>query len=77
LSAQYAAQAICRQAGVPFCWDRGRDSTEQNRRRWTQPSFYSLPADEALTQVLSPLGLTFDADAEGVFLVPLKSCPSR
>jgi hypothetical protein len=77
LSAQYAAQAICRQAGVPFRVHRSRELTDSSRRRWTKPDFVSLPADEALTRILSPLGVTFDADDEGVFLVPLASDSPR
>ena len=69
LTLQYAVQAICEAAGVPYQWQKSANLAEPERRNWVAPVHMSnTPADKAITDILAPVGLKFDVDDNGLYL---------
>ena len=68
LSVQYAVIAICEQIGIAYQWDKSQANTEPLNRRWIRPHFVDVPARQALTEILRPMGLTFETDESGLYL---------
>jgi hypothetical protein len=69
LTVQYAAIAICKAVGVPYQWDKSSSLAGDVCRRFIPPLNVSgVPGKQALTDLLSPLGVRFEVDDSGVYL---------
>jgi hypothetical protein len=69
LTVQYAAIAICKAAGVPYQWDKSSGLAGEVCRRFIAPLNVSgVPGKQVLTDLLSPLGIRFEVDENGVYL---------
>jgi len=69
LTVQYAVQAICEAAGVPYQWQKSANLGDPERRNWVAPVHMSnTPADEVIRDILAPVGLKFDVDDNGLYL---------
>ncbi len=68
LSVQYAVMDICQQIGMGYEWDKSQKNTTPVFRSWVRPNIVDLPAKQALTKILSPLGLTYAIDGNSISL---------
>jgi len=69
LTVQYAAIAICKAAGVPYQWDKSASRAGDACRRFIAPlNVNGIPAKQALTDMLAPLGVRFEVDENGIYL---------
>ncbi len=68
LSLQYAVSEICKQVGVGYQFAKSRDLAGSECRRWVTPRFENVPADQALDQLLRPLGVSYVIDEKGLYL---------
>jgi beta-lactamase regulating signal transducer with metallopeptidase domain len=70
LTVQYAAIAICEAVGIPYQWDKSQKFAGEKAKRYIEPiHFKDVTAEKAITDVLNPLALTYDLDANGLYLV--------
>ncbi len=70
ISVQYAVMAICRNVGIPFQFEKSKAAAGDACRRWVYPDFLDVPAGEALRELLTPLGLAYSVDEQGLFIEP-------
>jgi beta-lactamase regulating signal transducer with metallopeptidase domain len=69
LTIQIAAAAICEAAGIPFDKDTSAKLADPERQRNIPPLKLSeVMAEQALLDVLNPVGLRFDLGPKGLFL---------
>ena len=69
LTVQYAVMAICDAASVPYQWEKSANLADPERRRFVTPVHVSnVAAKQAISDVLSPVGLKFDVDENGLYL---------
>lgn len=69
LTVQYAAIAICNAAGVPYQFDKSRNLAGNQTGRFIPPlQLAGDPANQALSNLLAPLGLRYEVDDNGVYL---------
>lgn len=69
LSVQYAIQAICKAANVPYQFKKSAKLADPFRRRFTAAvRIEDVMVEKALLDVLNPVGLRFDLDNNGLFL---------
>ena len=69
LTVQFAAIAICTDAGVLYQWEKSQELAGENARRFIGPiNFNKVTAEKALSSLLAPLGLTYGVDDNGVYL---------
>lgn len=60
ISVQYAVIEIGRQAGLRYDWDTSARNTDDLCRRWIYPEIRKQPFQRAMTDILSPLGLSYE-----------------
>jgi hypothetical protein len=68
ISLQYAVMAICDQAGLQYDWNNSAKNTDPIRRQWVRPQFHDFPWQKAMSDLLSPLGLTYEVNGNTVVL---------
>ncbi len=68
LTVQYAAIAIAKAAGVPYQWDKSTQLAEPERRQYIKPLEINGTATGALNDLLSPIGLSYGIDKNGLYL---------
>jgi len=69
LTVQFAVKAICEDAGVPYQFEKSGELADPQRRNFTDPvHIKDVTLEKALLDVLSPVGLRFDLDENGLFL---------
>lgn len=69
LTVQYAAIAICESAGIPYQWDKSAQLAGPEVRNFISPLHVKdLTAEQALLDLLGPMGLRFDVDQKGLYL---------
>jgi len=73
LSLQYAVMEVCNQIGLSYQFDRSQTNIAPLNRRWVTPGIADKPADEALQELLTPLGLTYAVDGSDLYLTRLPS----
>lgn len=69
LTVQYAAMEIAKAAGIPYQWQKSQDLAGSKARRYIEPfAAENKSAADALTELLTPVGLTYGVDQNGLFL---------
>lgn len=69
LSVQYGVIAVCKEADVPYNWDKSAELADPQRRQFIEPiNVKNKPAKEILENILSPVGLTYELDSDGLYL---------
>lgn len=69
LTVQYAVMAICEAARVPYQWDKSGTLTDPERRHFIEPVHITgVVAEQAILDILSPVGLKFGLDDNGLYL---------
>ncbi|MFC1766691.1 hypothetical protein ACFL6U_32020, partial [Planctomycetota bacterium] len=69
LSVQYAVIAVCQAAAIPYNWDKSARLVDPLRRRFMEPvTIENQTAYQALREIVQPIGLSFGADTNGVYL---------
>ena len=69
LSVQYAVMAVCKAAGVPYNWDKSAELTDTECRQYVEPvNIENNIASQAIADMVGPVGLLYDVDADGVYL---------
>ena len=69
LSVQYAVMAVCKAAGVPYNWDKSAELADPQRRGYIEPvNIEEKIASQAIADMVGPVGLVYDVDANGVYL---------
>jgi len=59
ISVQYAVIEVLKQVGASYNWGDSFRNTDPICRRWIRPSIQNLTCEEALREILDPVGLTF------------------
>ncbi|MEN6625295.1 MAG: M56 family metallopeptidase [Candidatus Sumerlaeia bacterium] len=66
---QYAAMAICQQAGIPYQWDKSAKMADPERRQFIEPlKIKDVTVEKALIDLLNPVGLRFNLDDNGLYI---------
>ena len=69
LSVQYAVIAITEAAGISYRWDKSAKLADPQRRQFVKPlNVNGKTTAQALDELLGPVGLKYDIDAEGLYL---------
>jgi len=69
LTVQYAVMAICKDAGIPYQWEKSAELADPQRRNFTEPLHTEdVPLEKVLLDVLTPVGLRYDLDENGLYL---------
>ena len=69
LTVQYAVIAICEAAGVPYQWEKSAQLAGDVCRQFVSPLKVSgVSGKQALTDVLTPLGVHYEIDDQGVYV---------
>jgi hypothetical protein len=68
MSLQYAVIELAQQAGLGYNWDQSYNNTNPVCRRWVTPNIENVPFDQAMRQLLDPLGLTYNIVDNSVVL---------
>ena len=69
LTVQYAVIAICKDAGIPYQWEKSAKLADPQRRNFIEPvHIENVTLEKALIDVLSPVGLRYDLDKNGLYL---------
>ncbi len=69
LSIQYAVIAICEDAGIPYQGEKSARLANPECRSYTEPlHIENVTLEKALLDVLSPVGLRYDFDENGLYL---------
>jgi len=68
ISVQYAIISILKQVGVPYQWNKSAELADPERRRWVQVQIHDLPAEEAITNILVNVGLSYEIEDAGLYL---------
>lgn len=69
LTAQYAVMEICKAAEVPYQWSKSQKLTENECRQYVEAvDVKSVSAAEVIRKVLTPIGLNFGVDSDGLYL---------
>jgi hypothetical protein len=69
LSVQYAVIEIAKQAGLEYNWNESYKNTDPICRRWVHPDVHDQTCDDALRQILGPVGLHFRIENGRIVLV--------
>ncbi|MFH1708182.1 MAG: PEGA domain-containing protein, partial [Planctomycetota bacterium] len=69
ISAQYAVMEIVKQVGLGYNWDASFANTNPTCRKWVYPAIENKPCDEALQEILTPVGLDYITKGKQVILV--------
>jgi len=69
ISLQYAAQALCLQAGKIYDFEASRRNTEPICRRWVSPDIDDKPWEEAMEELLAPFSITYIVRNNNVALI--------
>jgi hypothetical protein len=69
LSVQYAVIEIAKQAGLEYNWNESYKNTDPICRRWVHPDVHDQTCNDALRQILSPVGLSFRIENGQIVLV--------
>jgi hypothetical protein len=70
ISLTFAVRALCNQAGYKLSWTRSKENVGSLLSQWTyQPEIENMPWEEAMTELLSPLGVTYEVVGRDVILV--------
>jgi hypothetical protein len=69
LTVQYAVIAICEKAGVPYQWEKSKELASPECKQFiASVHIKDMPAEEAIMGILSPVGLKFEVDGNGLYL---------
>ena len=68
LAVQYAVIEIAKQAGLRYNWDESYRNTDPVCRQWVKPHVVNLPWQQALSQILDPVGLTYELRGDEIIL---------
>jgi hypothetical protein len=69
LTVQFAVMAICDAADVPYQWDKSGTLADPERRQFIEPLHIpGVVAEQAISDILSPVGLKFGLDDNGLYL---------
>ena len=69
LSVQYAVIAVCKDVGIPYQWDKSAKLADPERKRFIKPvHIKDVPLEKALLDILTPVGLQFGLDENGLYL---------
>jgi hypothetical protein len=69
LTVQFAVMAICRAADVPYQWDKSGTLADPERRQFIEPVHITgVVAEQAITDIVSPVGLKLGLDEDGLYL---------
>ena len=69
ISLARAVAAVSSQAGYKYDWKRSADNIGQLYARWTYPEIENKAWEEAMAELLSPLGVAYEVDGMNVILV--------
>jgi len=75
LTVQYVIIAICEKVGIPYQWEKSQKLASPECRQFVASvHIKDMPAEKAITGILSPVGLSFDIDNNGLYLCkPMKN----
>ena len=69
LTVQYAVLAVCEPAGVPYQREHSAKLADPERKRFVPPVHVeNVPAQQVISGILSPVGLKFGVDDNGLYL---------
>jgi hypothetical protein len=68
LAVEYAVIEIAKQAGLRYNWDESYRNTDPVCRRWVKPHIVNVPCQQALSQILDPVGLTYELRGDEIIL---------
>ena len=69
ISVTFAVRSLCNQAGYKLNWNKSKENVGELIRRWVYPEIENVTWEEAMKELLDPLGLGYEVEGGMVVLI--------